>query len=396
MNPLAFELCRDLQEISVKKQKKLRVLFFGRDAFSDNSKYLYLYMLEHYPDLDIQWCSANPSLIHLLQAEGLPCFDLSADLHNSLDFLLESAIALFCVNPLESVGHNLLMLSALRGAATFQMWHGIGPKQADLALTAVKNITDLSATKLMLGAAFPEYFISSSEFIDSKWNAFFGARKFIRASFPRNELLLREATEKEMLGAVLDERNYTALYHDTNKKILLAPTWEAESGLNNIALISGIVSWCQKHNIHVFIKKHPFINESNDAARNIKNLFTIPSSVDIYPHLKHFDALITDYSSIIYDFILTEKPVATTDISHGADFDFGLIPGDDSYRYKINEMNVGMIMEEMLNHDSKKHSRAVLASVLFQTNNVNANKDIAEKVLATYASKAASKRIDII
>ncbi|MFP7609966.1 CDP-glycerol glycerophosphotransferase family protein [Serratia quinivorans] len=249
-----------------------------------------------------------------------------------MDFLLESSIAVFCVNPLESVGQNLLLLACLHGALTFQMWHGIGPKQADLALTSVKNIADLSATKLMIGAAFPTYYISSSEFIDSKWHAFFGARKFIRASYPRNELMFRDATPLEKLGAELSDPVREALYQTDRATLLLAPTWEPDSGLNNIALLSKLVIHCQKHNINVFIKKHPFINEQNDAARNIKYLYTIPSHIDIYPHLKTFDALMTDYSSIIYDYILTGKPVATTDISKGDDFDFSLIPGDDQYR----------------------------------------------------------------
>lgn len=391
MTPLAFELCRDLKTISERKKKKMRVLFFGRDAFSDNSKYLYLYMHEHFPQLDIYWCSPHTGLIATLEAKGLPCFDLSKDLHHSMDFLLESSIAVFCVNPLESVGHNLLLLSCLSGALTFQMWHGIGPKQADLALTSVKNITDLSATKLMFGAAFSEYYISSSEFIDSKWNEFFGARNFIRASYPRNELMFRDPTPMESIGAELSEHVREGLYSSRNTSILLAPTWEADSGLNNISLLSKLVACCQQNNINVFIKKHPFVNDNSDAARNIKNLYTIPSNVDIYPHLKNFDALITDYSSIIYDYILTGKPIATTDISYGDDFDFGLIPGDDTYRYKINEHNITVTLEEMLNGDSKQSSRAELASVLFQTNNTQANKMITEKILHIYDLESAKK-----
>lgn len=396
MNPLAFELCRDLKEISLKKKKKMRVLFFGRDTFSDNSKYLYLYMLEHYPHLDICWCSPNSSLIATLKSRELPCYDLGSNLHQSMDFLLESSIAIFCVNPLESVGHNLLLLACLHGALTFQMWHGIGPKQADLALTSVKKISDLSATKLMLGAAFPEYYISSSEFIDSRWHAFFGATKFIRASYPRNELMFREAAPMEKIGAELSEPVEEVLYHSGNTNVLLAPTWEPDAGLNNIALLSKLVIHCQKRKINVFIKKHPFISDNNDAARNIKNLYTIPSNIYIYPHLKIFDALITDYSSIIYDYILTGKPVATTDISKGEDFDFELIPGDDQYRFKINESNVGATLDEMLNSDMKKDNRAELASIIFESDNTQASKVIAEKILNIYEFKATKSAFEII
>lgn len=396
MSSIIFELCNDLEKISLKKTKKMRVLFFGRDSFSDNSKYLFLFMLKKYKNIDIQWCSIDINIIDLLTKNRLPCYDLNRDIHLTLDFLLESSIAIFCVNPLESLGHNLPMLSALRGALTFQMWHGIGPKQADLALTSVKNMTDINTTKLMLGATFPEYYISSSAFIDKKWHDFFGAKKIIRASFPRNELLLREPSALELLGSELDKKVFNALYQNENKKILLAPTWEENAGLNNINLLSKIVVFCQENNINVFIKKHPFIKNTSDLNREIKNLHDIPSHLDIYPHLNNFDAIITDYSSIIYDFLLTGKPVCTTDISKGEDFDFNLIPGEDGYRYKISEHNTEITLNNMLSNDTKIIERKNLGDILFGEYTANACYHLSEKIFEIYKNNSNNNKQSII
>ncbi|BAN96756.1 hypothetical protein E05_19900 [Plautia stali symbiont] len=42
-----------LAQISRKNTKQARILFFDREAFADNSKYLYLHMLKHYPQFEI-------------------------------------------------------------------------------------------------------------------------------------------------------------------------------------------------------------------------------------------------------------------------------------------------------------------------------------------------------
>ncbi|AUV02183.1 hypothetical protein C2U51_14875 [Enterobacteriaceae bacterium ENNIH1] len=391
MNYLLLELCRDLEKISLKKQKKTRVLFFGRDSFSDNSKYLYLFMLEKYKELDIRWCTTNSSLAEEMTGQGLPCYNLTSNVRETLDFLLESAIAIFCVNPYDSVSQNHAMLASLRGALTFQMWHGIGPKQADLALTSLKDISNVHVTKSLIGAIFPEYYISSSSYIDGRWQDFFGAKNIIRANYPRNELLLREPKPLELLGAELDDSVHKALYQTQSKKVLIAPTWEQDTGLNNVNLLSSIVVFCQQNNIIMFIKNHPFIKEEDLSNGQIHNLYKIPSGVDIYPHLREFDALITDYSSIIYDYILTGKPVATVDASQGDDFDYSLIPGNDDYRYKLNEESVSETLNEMFFNDSKANAREVLANTLFEADCSSACDDIAKKILAIHAMKNENK-----
>ena len=65
----------------------------------------------------------------------------------------------------------------------------------------------------------------------------------------------------------------------------------------------------QAHGGALFCKLHP-----NDQARvpdlsAMRRIHLIPSSVDPYPILKHTDALISDYSSIFFDYLLLDRPL---------------------------------------------------------------------------------------
>ncbi len=95
-----------------------------------------------------------------------------------------------------------------------------------------------------------------------------------------------------------------------NKKIVLyAPTFRGEgvyekkfldTDIDNIANTLG-------NDYFVIYKMHPILNEkiSLGSANNLKNL----SNEDIYDLFSVADVLISDFSSIIYDFSILEKPV---------------------------------------------------------------------------------------
>jgi CDP-glycerol glycerophosphotransferase len=391
LDPVVFELCKDLEKISKSKKKKPRILFFGRETFSDNSKYLYLHMIKNYPNIEVVWCSCHASLIKLLQENNLPCFNLSKDLKLSAQFIIESAVSVFCINPLDAVNANLVLLACLSGSISIQLWHGIGVKKIDLATTSFRDMTNLSITKSIGGAISAKYYLSPSSFVDEKWMEFFGARHFIRSSYPRNEVLLRDATDFELLGAELEPDIYHQLYNVTNKKILLAPTWMENSGLNDIKVLTSIIIFCRENNITVFIKKHPFVKEDSVARKNIDGVSFIPSQIDIYPHMKYFDAVVTDYSSIIFDYLLTGKPILTVGMDKGTDFDYTLIPGGDSFRYIFNHENVADVFRHALFDDDQQDARQKVRDLIFESDDGKANSSIAEKIIHIYDVETAQK-----
>lgn len=83
-------------------------------------------------------------------------------------------------------------------------------------------------------------------------------------------------------------------------------------------------------NINFVIKLHPVQKLSADDIEQVskcKNITIANDSCDIYESLVEYDALITDYSSIFFDFMLTGKPI------YMAAFDLDLYLKEDRAMY---------------------------------------------------------------
>lgn len=396
MNPAVLALCDDLETLSKKKKKERLILFFGRDSFCDNTKYLFLHMLERYPDYRIFWCSGNATLVDSLKRQGIPAFNIAADPKFTYQIFLEATLSVFCVNPLESVNGNMMMLACLAGSLTIQLWHGIGVKKIDLGTTAQRDLESLQVTKTLIGATQADYYLSPSAFVDDKWHEFFGARQLIRAGYPRNEVLLRDSKPRELLGAELTPPVQRALYRSPQRKILLAPTWVENIGLNHQAVQTAILQFCQQHDIQVFIKKHPFA-KGKPLTLKAPNLFVIDPSVDIYPHMKAFAAMVTDYSSIVFDYLLLDRPILTVDTDNGPDFNYANSPDQGAFRYSVTHDNIAEMFGEALFRDSKSEARKALCKFIFDSDNHNTCELLATKIMALNEQKQLERhRLTIV
>jgi CDP-glycerol glycerophosphotransferase len=110
------------------------------------------------------------------------------------------------------------------------------------------------------------------------------------------------------------------------KMILYAPTYrENNQDIGRfISALKDIINCFD--NIEYFelaIKPHPaFVSETGLDFRKLlsgrKNLIYIDCGEDIYPWAARADFLITDYSSIYYDFLITKKPIVffRPDVDH--------------------------------------------------------------------------------
>lgn len=78
--------------------------------------------------------------------------------------------------------------------------------------------------------------------------------------------------------------------------------------LNNINFIENFL---QNNNIVLYIKLHYYHmkNMTQIDCSNIKLLFDDDIEQDIYSIINTFDLLITDYSSIYFDYLLANKPI---------------------------------------------------------------------------------------
>ncbi|QKJ85618.1 teichoic acid glycerol-phosphate transferase [Paramixta manurensis] len=360
-----------LRAIAQRTVKKRLILFFGRESFSDNSKYLYLHMVENYPDAEVIWCSAESEVIEQLREHQLPHCDLSGDLQEVFTLLLHAAVAIFCVNPSQSLVANDLLFACLAGTTQIQLWHGVSVKKLLLQLTPYLSVLDEPFCRPLAWASRADYVLSPSANLDAYWHQVFGVKTLLRGGFPRNEVICRPATAQELIGAHLPPAAEAAL-NGKRRKLLLVPTWQRgkPTPLTEAGFLVRLVNCARKHNIDIFFKVHPlYIHQPALTNRQVDRLFILPAGVDLYPHLARFDLLMTDYSSIMFDFLLTGNPVMALDIQQGDhqrfEPDYSLLPPHDEFRHCFVPESVETVLLAALRQDDKQAARAALAYSLF-------------------------------
>ncbi len=198
--------------------------------------------------------------------------------------------------------------SLLRQAIpVIQLWHGL-PYKALSGNIHYPHICD-------------EAFISSSEWFNQHiFPKIFRAKHYLALGYPRNDALLQPAKQRDWINteplSLLRE-----VQQNTGDIVVYAPTYR-DWGDNDYPLdLPELNRWCQQHNISFVLKFHPFISRkfsdamqlhnSNDlqAIPGLPHIYLYPSGKNIYPWLADAKVLITDYSSIAYDFLLAAKPV---------------------------------------------------------------------------------------
>lgn len=239
-------------------------------------------------------------------------------------------------------------------------------------------MTDLGFSTSLAWASRTDYVLSTAEVLNPYWREVFGCDNIINASYPRNEVLLRNVTPLELLGSKIDTRTMKAIT-SKRKKIFIAPTWQRFDNTEILSkeMLTQLLLYTSKNNIDVFIKTHPYraVNFDSNALK-INNFYFIDADVDVYPFLNRFDALITDYSSIMFDFLLTKKPVLTLDIAPGehANFEpnYALLPINNKFRYTFTKDNITSVLYKALFKDDKAVERELAVSRLFPNDSTNA------------------------
>jgi CDP-glycerol glycerophosphotransferase (TagB/SpsB family) len=212
-------------------------------------------------------------------------------------------------------------------------------------------------------------------------------------------VLLREATLHERIGAVLPPSAQTLLDDPMTRCVLVAPTWKRGQGqfTSTAAFHDRLAAWAAATNTVVFIKAHPFMTGAQTPATIPGRLQVIDASVDIYPSLSRFDALITDHSSIMFDFLLTGKPIFTYEAAiqaHAFEPDWTLVP-DTPFRYAFDETSMESVLTANMTVHPLSASQAVLASQLYETDPLTASADLLRVIEACHAA-ALDRPVDVV
>lgn len=165
-----------------------------------------------------------------------------------------------------------------------------------------------------------DYVLSQSAFWDSinEYQLCVSREKLITLGFPRNDdLYSSQVSMKELFG------------EHFRKVVVWYPTYRQHKDhfshssislpvLHDEKTAKQINSCAAKYDILLVIKPHPAQDLSVIRALNLDHLkfiyddFFIEHGITAHEFLAKTDAMITDYSSIVFDYILTGKPIALT------------------------------------------------------------------------------------
>lgn len=197
------------------------------------------------------------------------------------------------------------------GQILINTWHGIPLKQIG---KSAQNL-NLSEVSYIMRSFISSTIISASPFLtktykhDYQQGSLF-TENIIEEGYPRLDTLLR--IEKSNVFKTL--RNSKVAISPDKKTIVYAPTWRGnvgkvetsiESYINVKAAIESVIDTTQWQ---VLVKPHQIVY--NTAREQFTNLdFMIPATIDANEVLAITDVLVSDFSSIFYDFLLTKRPI---------------------------------------------------------------------------------------
>ena len=226
------------------------------------------------------------------------------------------------VDSVDQLEHGRVAL--MHGACFVQLWHGAPLKEIELPLHA-RRLARLPPFKRLILATLKsvtgryrgcDYLVATSNyFTEHAFSKCFRARRIIATGYPRNDVILDPGLRSNRL--VLTNVDVPALKRietaraNGTRIALYAPTFRKE---RNSPFTQGKVDlkrWAisaSSHNYLLVLKLHPLMLGQYESQQS-QSLIDISAASDIYPLLADVDLMITDYSSIFFDYLLVDRPV---------------------------------------------------------------------------------------
>lgn len=301
-----------------------RLIVIGRGAgnFSDNAKYFFEYAHRQAQPagIRVEFLTEDRELRDTLRQHGT-----NSVLYPSLAGLwglLRAGVII--ADSAEWIRKG--RFQATRGALHVQLWHGVPLKQIELPLYRERLARLGVIARFLLGVqkkltgryTTTDLLVSTSAFVTERaFRSAFSARDITESGYPRNDILFRdigEHAEDSLLWINTDQAAITkiraarargcrvGLYAPTFRKDLLNPFEQRSVDLYSLSRCA------EKNNLLLVFKLHPAM-KGLQGATDLDYLIEYDSRADVYPALALTDFLVTDYSSIYFDYLLLDRPV---------------------------------------------------------------------------------------
>lgn len=274
-------------------------------AFFDNSKHFFLYLVNETNE-KVYWISSSKKEIELLRSMNLPVVPFP-----SLKAIMLVLRAKFSFH---HYGPNMIDSRLQRGSIQLDFWHGTPLKKIryDVVEKPIENDSRFHSFMCKGGV---EFIFSTSKYLSEKIliRAFATTPdKVLEFGYPRMDVMGLNGEENiefckkystDLIPYIkkASKYKYIFLYMPTYRDD--DPNYFDKADINfdllseKLKAIGGIL----------FLKLHPLTAFTN--VKEYDNIVQISNDIDIYPFLSRTDFLITDYSSIFFDYLQLDKEI---------------------------------------------------------------------------------------
>lgn len=271
-------------------------------TFADNAKYQFLHVAAHCPDIRPVWLSKDRSLVRELQRRGYEAHYTYSPLGMYLN--LRAGVVL--------VTHGLrdVNLWCSGGARAVLLWHGTPLKHISwdshfprepllvrLAHAYAHRVLDL--VTVTTEAMVPLF--ASALRVDPGVIAVTG--------YPRNDALFESIPGADIGTDCTVHRAVETLAAD-HPVLLYLPTFRDSTEADALDALDfpALDALLDRYDAYLLVKTHPN-DPLEPGAVASERIRCLPETTDSHLLLRHADALVTDYSSVFFDYLLLDRPV---------------------------------------------------------------------------------------
>lgn len=297
-------------------RKKSRWVFGGATGFNNNSKYFFLEVMETHPEIEAYWIGDRKNT-SLVRSFGFPAF---------YRFSLKG-IWLCLTSYIYVVDHTQGCINfwTSGGAKIINLWHGVGWKAclwSNPMHAAFKEKGKWAnyVHKLYYPHLYykPDLLLSSSPYMTEHFFApmfEIPYEKCVEDDYPRCKFMMKP--QEYIINHIkkIGNRETERLIETMQKHqqiVFYAPTFRdaqydfiTESGID----FDDLNKFLLERNWLFLLKCHPSTHINPNLKINRSNIIMLNKYVDSYYIMPFVDIMISDYSSIVFDFVRLHRPL---------------------------------------------------------------------------------------
>ncbi|WP_101295265.1 CDP-glycerol glycerophosphotransferase family protein [Halegenticoccus soli] len=274
----------------------------GGSTFGENSKYQFLHVADRCPGVRAVWIARDRDVIGALRSRGYEAYHP----FSPRGVLLQLRAGVVFLT------HNFRDVNrwTVGGATVVMLWHGIPMKRVSWDAELGKLPPVVRSASRYLYRRYDCVALTGRGTLDVFVSGFrLPPERFAVTGYPRTDVLFEPVPDADV-GVATDALAEIRRLSEGHDVLLYLPTFreEPDARATEHLDLDALDRLLDAHDAYLVLKLHPEERLDRDVS-DYSRLLRLPSESDVYPVLPHTDALITDYSSVFFEYLLLDEPV---------------------------------------------------------------------------------------